>query len=340
MARKRSRKRVRGKARRSRQGHSVIRKTPKIGARTSAAGRRSPVRARNKAPIGVLLWTAIILFVLVVFLFNRGAIRDVMDRTDLVTVLQRSVDDAMGRSGPAAGAVSLPEVTRRALPPAATGDAVPQPAAPRETQPPEASPPQVVAADPAPVREEASPAPAPPASSEASPPVAETTSANAPAQPDASPPPHVPSARQRRLFFAAVSDAGDIAVTGVMRAVDDSASPLTETLRTLFAGPEPSELNQGLITLIPPAVTLNRVYVSERIAYIDVSESFRINPLGREGLDAQLRQIVFSATEFPGVEMVQILIDGRRVEFLGPEGTYIGNPIGRATFVGDPPAAP
>ena len=337
MARKRSRKRVRGKARRSRQGHSVIRKTPKVGARTSAAGRRSPVRARNKAPIGVLLWTAIILFVLVVFLFNRGAIRDVMDRTELVTVLQRSVDDAMGRSVPAAGAVPG---TPRPLPPAATGDAVPQPAAPRETQPQEASPPQVVAADPAPVREEALPAAAPTASSDASPPVAETTSANAPAQPDASPPPHVPSARQRRLFFAAVSDAGDIAVTGVMRAVDDSASPLTETLRTLFAGPEPGEVDQGLITLIPPAVTLNRVYVSERIAYIDVSESFRINPLGREGLDAQLQQIVFSATEFPGVEMVQILIDGRRVEFLGPEGTYIGNPIGRATFVGDPPAAP
>ena len=175
---------------------------------------------------------------------------------------------------------------------------------------------------------------------DAPPPVAETTPANAPAQPDPSPPPRVPSARQRRLFFAAVSDAGEIAVTGVMRAVDDTASPLTDTLRTLFAGPEASEVNQGLITMIPTAVTLNRVYVSERIAYIDVSESFRFNPLGREGLDAQLQQIVFSATEFPGVEMVQILIDGRRVEFLGPEGAYIGEPIGRAAFVGDRLAAP
>ena len=109
-------------------------------------------------------------------------------------------------------------------------------------------------------------------------------------------------------------------------------------MKTLFAGPDASEANQGLITMIPPAATLNRVYVSERIAYIDVSESFRFNPLGREGLDAQLRQIVFSATEFPGVEMVQILIDGKRVDFLGPEGTYIGAPIGRAMFFGDPPA--
>lgn len=339
MARKRNRKSVRGKARRSRQGHSVTRKTPKNAARASAAGRHLPARARKKAPIGVLLWTAIILFVLVVFLFNRVAIRDVMDRTDLLTVLQRSVDGAMGGTPPAAGAVAVPEVTRSPGPPAATGDAAPQPE-PREPQPQVAPQPQEIAADPAPARADALPAAAPAAPRDASPPVAETTPASAPTQPDASAPPRVPSARQRRLFFAAVSDAGEIAVTGVMRAVNDTASPLTETLRTLFAGPEPSEANQGLITMIPPAVTLNRVYVSERIAYIDVSESFRFNPLGREGLDAQLQQLVFSATEFPGVEMVQILIDGRRVEFLGPEGAYIGEPIGRATFFGDATATP
>ena len=329
MARKRNRKSVRGKARRSRQGHS---------ARTSAAGRRLPARARKKAPIGVLLWTAIILFVLVVFLFNRMAIRDVVDRTDLLTVLQRSVDNAMGRTLPAADTVPVPEVTRTPLPPATPEDAVPQPQ--KVPQPEEVPQPQVVTTSPAPVREDALPAPAPTASSDASPPGAETAPPNPPAQSDASPPPRVPSARQRRLFFAAVSDAGDIAVTGVMRAVDDTASPLTDTLRTLFAGPEPSEVNRGLTTMIPPAVILNRVHVSEQIAYIDVSESFRFNPLGREGLDAQLQQIVFSATEFPGVEMVQILIDGRRVEFLGPEGTYIGKPIGRAMFFGGPPAAP
>ena len=312
MARKRNRKSVRGKARR---------------------------RARKKMPIGVLLWTAIILFVLVVFLFNRVAIRDVMDRTDLLTVLQRRVDNAMGSNTPAAGELVLPEVTRGPVAPAATGDAVAQPE-PREPPAQVVTQPQEVAADPAPVRADELPAAAPAAPRGVSAPAAEATPANQPAQPDASPPPRAPSARQRRLFFAAVSDAGDIAVTGVMRAVDDTGSPLTETLRTLFAGPGPSEVDQGLITMIPPAVTLHRVYVSERIAYIDVSESFRFNPLGREGLDAQLQQIVFSATEFPGVEMVQILIDGRLVEFLGPEGTYIGKPIGRATFVGATPAAP
>ena len=91
-------------------------------------------------------------------------------------------------------------------------------------------------------------------------------------------------------------------------------------------------MSEGLITLIPRAVTLNRVYVTERVAYVDVSESFRFNPLGRDGLNAQLQQVVFSATEFPNVQLVQILIEGRRVDYLGPEGIFIGEPIGRENF--------
>ena len=317
MARKKKRKGVRGKARR---------------------------RARKKVPLGVLIWTALILFILVVFLFNRVVIRDVMDRTELLTVLRRSVDNAAGRNHTAADAAHLPEVRRTGLPPATTSDdsgvSMPQPEARRDVAP---SP--VAATGPASGSEAAAASAAAPAPSDvAQPGVAttrtETRSATVPAPQDASPPQRAPSGREQRLFFAAVSAAGDIAMTGVMRSVDDTASPLTETLKTLFAGPDPSEIGQGLITLIPPAVTLNRVYVSERIAYVDVSENFRFNPLGREGLDAQLQQIVLSATEFPGVELVQILIDGRQVEFLGPEGIYIGEPIGRARFVGDPPATP
>ena len=293
---------------------------------------RKTVQARKKVPLGVLIWTALILLVGVVFLFNRGAIGDVMQRTELVAVLQRSVDNVMRHSQPAAGAPAPPEVTGGPVPPAVPDAAAPQPDAPRD-----AATPRVVAGAPAPRSDAPPPAAAQPAvaSPAAAPPPPAAT-----VQPEASPPARARDAKQRRLFFAAVSDAGGIAVTAVTRAVEDTAAPLTATLKTLLAGPDARELNQGLITLIPPAVTLNRVYVSERVAYIDVSETFRFNSLGREGLDAQLQQIVFSATEFPGVETVQILIDGHRVDFLGPEGTYIGRPIGRATFLSDPPPAP
>ena len=129
-----------------------------------------------------------------------------------------------------------------------------------------------------------------------------------------------------------MDSAGGIALTGVTRSADASAAPLTETLATLLAGPDATESGRGLITLIPPAVTLNRVYIRERVAYVDVSESFRFNRLGREGLTIQLQQVVYSATQFPNVEQVQILIDGRRIDYLGSEGTFVGKPIGREAF--------
>jgi spore germination protein GerM len=38
---------------------------------------------------------------------------------------------------------------------------------------------------------------------------------------------------------------------------------------------------------------------------------------------------VWTATEFPNVVTVQVLIEGRRVDYLGSEGIWIGGPLGR-----------
>lgn len=305
------------------QGRGTNRRSTGRGNTSRGSGRRPA--PKKKAPLGVLVWITLLLLVLVMFLSNRTAIREVLDRTELLAVLQRSVDGAVG--GP-------PQAAAPPEPPApAEAPTAPEPAAsPQPAQ--ETAAPQVVAVSPPePLDEpaaEAQEAPRPTAEPEPAPP----EDADAPqlqTAPAAQAPP--PAGAERRLFFAAVGEAGEIAVTGVTRTIDASASPLTAALQTLFAGPDPGELNRGLITLIPPAATLNGVSVRERIAYVDVSESFRFNPLGREGFDAQLRQLVLSATEFPGVEMVQLLIDGRRVDFLGSEGTYVGEPISRAAVV-------
>ena len=265
--------------------------------------------------------------VLVVFLLNRAAIRDVMERTELVDVLQRSMDSAVVREQ------SLP--APRDLPVAApltsrdSDRTAPTPPARPQTAP--------SAIDAAPER-----APAPAAPRAAAKPdrqqegsagtalVAPAAAVPASAVPAA--PPSAPPARQHRLYFAAVDSSGGISVTGVTRPVDSSTAPLTETLVTLLAGPDPTESGRGLITLIPPAVTLNKVYVRESVAYVDVSESFRFNRLGREGLDIQLQQVVYSATQFPNVEQVQILIEGERIDYLNSEGTFVGQPIGREAF--------
>jgi spore germination protein GerM len=66
-------------------------------------------------------------------------------------------------------------------------------------------------------------------------------------------------------------------------------------------------------------------------AYLSFSDDFMLNTFGVEGYVAQLRQIVWTVTEFQNVNDVQILIEGRRLDYLA-EGIWIGSPISRSSF--------
>jgi spore germination protein GerM len=56
------------------------------------------------------------------------------------------------------------------------------------------------------------------------------------------------------------------------------------------------------------------------------------NHYGVEGYLAQLKQIVYTATTFPSVQDVQILVEGKQKDYLGGEGVYIGKPLSRNSF--------
>jgi spore germination protein GerM len=129
-----------------------------------------------------------------------------------------------------------------------------------------------------------------------------------------------------------VKSDGGIQLKSVIRPVKYADAPLTSTLEALLQGPTPSEVNQGLMSLVAPQARLLRVYVKEGTAYLDFSEAFRFNSLGKEGLAAQLQQVVYSATEFPTVKRVQILLEGKTADYLGPEGIFIGKPLSRDSF--------
>jgi germination protein M len=141
-----------------------------------------------------------------------------------------------------------------------------------------------------------------------------------------------PVFRKTRLFFANVDPNGKIILKGVIRAIPASDSPLHDTIQTLLTGPNSYEQNLGLLSMIPSGSRLRGVTMRGDTAFIDFSESFRFNTLGREGLNAQLQQVVFASTEFPTVKKVQILIEGKKVQYLGPEGIRIDAPLTRASF--------
>jgi len=56
------------------------------------------------------------------------------------------------------------------------------------------------------------------------------------------------------------------------------------------------------------------------------------NRYGIEGYAGQLKQIVYTATNFSTVKDVQILIEGQPRDYLGGDGVYIGKPLSRASF--------
>jgi germination protein M len=141
------------------------------------------------------------------------------------------------------------------------------------------------------------------------------------------------TARQASLYFVSISEDGStISSREVKRSVASTDSPLTDAIKALIAGPSEAEIRSGLVSLLPHGTKLRGIVVRGSTATIDLSEAFMYNRYGSEGFSAQLRQIVYTATSFPSVQDVQILVEGKARDYLGGEGIFIGKPLSRNSF--------
>jgi spore germination protein GerM len=254
------------------------------------------------------------------FLVNRDRIRQTLEDTQILTWislrssgLEKTIGETLQpENGPKPPAVSLaPEI------------AIPRPASPvREPSVQTQTPAQPV--DKLSAEKPAAQAPeTPPPGVNQAAATAAIKSAAAPAK-NSSP----GSDRERNLYFTQVDSAGTIIRTRVTRNIPASDSPMVDSLKALLAGPNAEEQRRGLMSLIPRGVRILSATVRGSTAYISFSEEFQYNTYGVEGYAAQLRQIIWTATEFPTVKDVQVLIEGRRIDYLG-EGIWIGSPLGR-----------
>ncbi len=134
------------------------------------------------------------------------------------------------------------------------------------------------------------------------------------------------------IYYIQIDEAGRAGERGVRRVVRHQNNPLTRSIQELLAGPTAEEVNAGLLSLIPSETRLLSANIRGNVAYLNFNDAFLFNSLGVEGGLAQLRQVVYSATEFDTVDRVQIMIDGEIAQYLGGEGIYIGDPIGRGSF--------
>lgn len=294
--------------------------------KTSARSRSgSGTDTRPRSGDGCLIWFVLFLLTLLLFVLNWDRIRETVSSTGFADAFpdRRLAPAEEPGLGP-------PETLPDAI---AEGDGSADPSAPTSpvSTPPQAVPVQPPAATIAPgdaVRPDAvRPVPVRPAVPEA--PVAVDRPVD---KPVVTPMQQVRSTRIASLFFIQVDDDGTISRHEVKRTVSSSDFPLSDALNALLAGPSAEELSRNFITLIPSGTRLLSAQVRGATAYVDFSEAFMYNRYGIEGYAGQLKQVVYTATSFPTVKDVQILIEGSRRDFLGGEGVYIGKPLARASF--------
>jgi len=110
------------------------------------------------------------------------------------------------------------------------------------------------------------------------------------------------------------------------REVQQGDEATTElVVRELMAGPDDPYLN----ATIPAGTKLLGVEVMDGVAYVNFSKEFRDNcPGGSASELMTLDSLVYSLTELPEVEKVQILIDGARQDVLAGHAT-IAEPLER-----------
>jgi spore germination protein GerM len=143
--------------------------------------------------------------------------------------------------------------------------------------------------------------------------------------PVSTPPVKPAETRDRSIYLI---QAANMTPVKVNRKLNVSDTPLKDSINALLAGPTADERRRDMESLVPEGSKLLSARVEGSTAYLDFNQEFRYNTRGSEGCAAQIKQIVWTATEFSNVQNVQFLIEGQKVNFLS-EGVVISNPIGR-----------
>jgi spore germination protein GerM len=270
-----------------------------------AGGRRLQKSKKRKIPAGLIFWTAFLVLVAGLFFINRDHIRESLENTRLLEKISSSSNPREEPGG--------------------TGRSLPEPAPVEQ--------PSVVQSSPRPIEQRAAPVTPLTPDSQAAPPAPSTSSGAVSAAQTVQNPAGRPaqSYMEQVLYFIHVDDDGDIIRSKVTRRIPVSGTPLRDTLEALIAGPGSGETDRGLISLIPPDTRVLSAVIEGGVARVNFSEEFQYNTTGMEGFAAQLTQVIWTATEFPNVREVQILIEGNRIEHLG-EAIPIWDPLNRRSF--------
>jgi germination protein M len=277
---------------------------------------RGAAKTKGKGTIGCLFCLAAFIVIILLFLINMGKIKETLEKTNFNEIVRnqrgteptgsapvenapRIEDEAEGPGeGAEPSAAPKPAAANQVPSPAPRGDAS-QPAGSRPVQPgtlPTSDKPKTAPTDAA--------------------------------QPGSS----QPRSRLASLYFIRVYDDGMIAPMEVKRRIPASDSPLTDAIAALLQGPTLDEQEKKLMSLKPDNVRLIGAKVQASTAILNFNEEFRNTKMAIPGAVGWLKQVVYTATSFPNVQDVQILIEGAKHYYLTGEGIPIDKPLSRNSF--------
>jgi spore germination protein GerM len=137
------------------------------------------------------------------------------------------------------------------------------------------------------------------------------------------------SSQNVELYFVKYIERKDqLALFKVDRTLSNSDTPLSDTIKRLLNGPSSSEESRKISSMFLANTKLRNARVSGGVAYLDFNSEVE-SGVGRSMLQARLYQIVYTATQFPNIQSVKILINGKSKNTFSSEGLSIRNPLTR-----------
>ena len=101
-------------------------------------------------------------------------------------------------------------------------------------------------------------------------------------------------------------------------------------MQALLAGPNELEKSLGMGSAIPDGTEVLGLTIADGVATIDLSREFNDVGTGTSGEMYLLSQVIYTLTQFPGVESVTFIFEGEEVEFMMGHGR---NPRGHTRSI-------
>ncbi len=140
--------------------------------------------------------------------------------------------------------------------------------------------------------------------------------------------PEKPISRTARVYLIKYDEKTERAVLVAVNRNVDSELYLQQAIVSLMQGPTPDEKRKGFLTAIDHNAKVRSITLKNRIADIDFNSAIESGGGGELNLN-RLDQIVYTATQFDGVDAVRIRINGKAKSTFGSDGISISSPLRR-----------